>query len=402
MSTDALVLPDDRAKRQVLLLAVSQALYSSAIVILMATGGLVGVMLAPSKGWATMPISTFVIGSMVATVPASFFMQRFGRRLGFIIGATIAAIGSLLAVYAIYHADFILFCIASFMFGVFQATSNYLRFAAADISSPSFRPKAISWTLTGGVLAAIFGTLIVIRTIDLLAPFTFAGSYAAAFVVCVAAIIVLIFLDIPHIKQSEERGEARPLAELLRQPRLVVAVACATLGYGMMNLVMTATPIAMVDCGFASTDASWVIQWHVLGMFVPSFVTGHIIAHYGVERVCALGMFILIVSAAINLAGITFGHFAVALILLGIGWNFAFIGGTTMLTGTYRPPERAKVQAFNDFCISATMAVGSLSSGSLLSWLGWSAVNIAVLPMALLALALIAWLYWMKPARARA
>jgi predicted MFS family arabinose efflux permease len=402
MSTDALILPDAQAKRQVLLLAISQALYSSAIVILMATGGLVGVMLAPSKGWATMPISTFVIGSMVATVPASFFMQRHGRRLGFISGAITAALGSLLAVYAIYHADFVLFCIASFMFGVYQATSNYLRFAAADISSQIFRPKAISWTLTGGVLAAIFGTLIVIRTIDLLAPFTFAGSYAAAFVICIAAIAVLLPLNIPLIKQSQEQGEVRPLAELLRQPRLVVAVACATLGYGMMNLVMTATPIAMVDCGFASTDASWVIQWHVLGMFVPSFVTGHIIARHGVERICALGMIILIVSAGINLAGITFGHFAVALILLGLGWNFAFIGGTTMLTGTYRPPERAKVQAFNDFCISATMAVGSLSSGKLLSALGWDAVNVAVLPMALLALALIAWLYWMRPAHAQA
>jgi predicted MFS family arabinose efflux permease len=247
----------------------------------------------------------------------------------------------------------------------------------------------------------VFGTLIVIRTIDLLAPFTFAGSYVAAFILCLAAIGLLVFLNIPHVKASDIEGEARPLAELLRQPRLVVAAACATLAYGMMNLVMTATPIAMVDCGFANTDASWVIQWHVLGMFVPSFTTGQIIARYGVERVCAFGMAILIVSAAINLAGITFGHFAVALILLGIGWNFAFIGGTTMLTGTYQPAERAKVQAFNDFCISATMAVGSLSSGSLLSWLGWNAVNIAVLPLALLALALIAWLRWAKPAYAR-
>jgi MFS family permease len=402
MSTDASILPDALAKRQVLLLAVAQALYSSAIVIFFATAGLVGVMIAPSKGWATMPVSTLVIGSMVATVPASFFMQRLGRRLGFMLGAIVAAIGSLLAVYSIYHADFVLFCAASFLFGVYQATSNYLRFAAADISSPGFRPKAISWTLTGGVVAAVFGTLVVIRTVDLLAPFTFAGSYAAAAILCVAAVAVLLFLDIPHVKQSEEQGEARPLAELIHQPRLVVAVACATLAYGMMNLVMTATPIAMVDCGFANTDASWVIQWHVLGMFVPSFVTGHIIARHGVERICALGMIVLAVSAAINLAGITFGHFAVALILLGIGWNFAFIGGTTMLTGTYRPPERAKVQAFNDFCISATMAVGSLSSGSLLSWLGWSAVNVAVLPLALLALGLIAWLYWAKPAQVQA
>jgi MFS family permease len=399
--TDAAILPDDQAKRQVLLLAVAQALYSSAIVIFFATGGLVGVMIAPSKGWATMPVSALVIGSMVATVPASFFMQRYGRRLGFIVGAATAALGSLLAVYAIYHADFIAFCIAAFLFGVYQATSNYLRFAAADIASPAFRPKAISWTLTGGVVAAVFGTLIVIRTIDLLAPFTFAGSYVAAFILCLAAIGLLVFLNIPHVKASDIEGEARPLAELLRQPRLVVAAACATLAYGMMNLVMTATPIAMVDCGFANTDASWVIQWHVLGMFVPSFTTGQIIARYGVERVCAFGMAILIVSAAINLAGITFGHFAVALILLGIGWNFAFIGGTTMLTGTYQPAERAKVQAFNDFCISATMAVGSLSSGSLLSWLGWNAVNIAVLPLALLALALIAWLRWAKPAYAR-
>jgi predicted MFS family arabinose efflux permease len=301
-------------------------------------------------------------------------------------------LGALLAIYAIYVGSFALFCFAAALQGTFQASSGFMRFAAADISSPDFRPKAISWVLTGGVVAAIFGTLIVIRTTDLLAPFTFAGCYVASAILCIATMVALLWLDIPKLHESETAGTARPLGEILRQPRALVAVACATLSYGMMNLVMTATPIAMVDCGFASADASWVIQWHVLGMFVPSFFTGHLIARFGVEKICLFGMALLILSAIVAMAGIDFANFAVALILLGLGWNFGFIGGTTLLTGTYASSERAKIQGFNDFAISATMAVASLASGKLLSGLGWNAVNLAVFPMAALAVALVLWL----------
>jgi len=383
---------DTRVRRNVLILAISQGLFSSTTVILFATAGLVGVMLAPSKGWATLPITAFVIGMMAATLPASYLMHRIGRRAGFLIGAFAGLLGALLAIYAIYVGNFVLFCLAAALQGTFQASSCFIRFSVSDISTLAFRPKAISWVLTGGVVAAIFGTLIVIRTTDLLAPFTFAGCYAASAILAVATMVAFLWLDIPKAHDSEVTGPARPLGEILRQPRALVAVGCATLSYGMMNLVMTATPIAMVDCGFVNTDASWVIQWHVLGMFVPSFFTGHLIARFGVEKICLLGMGLLIVSAIVAMAGIDFANFAIALILLGLGWNFGFIGGTTLLTGTYAPSERAKVQGFNDFAISVTMAVASLASGKLLSSLGWNAVNLAVFPMAAVAIALILWL----------
>jgi MFS family permease len=383
---------DARVRRNVLILAIGQGLYSSTTVILIATAGLVGVMLAPSKAWATLPVSTFVIGTMLSTIPASYLMHRIGRRAGFMIGALAGLLGALLAIYAILIGDFALFCIAAALQGAFQASSGFMRFAAADISTPAFRPKAISWVLTGGVVAAIFGTLIVIRTTDLIAPFTFAGCYVASAVLSIATMIAMLWLDIPKAHDSEVAGHARPLGEIIRQPRTFVAIGCATLSYGMMNLVMTATPIAMVDCGFASTDASWVIQWHVLGMFVPSFFTGHLIARFGVEKICIFGMVLLILAAIVAMAGIDFANFAIALILLGLGWNFGFIGGTTLLTGTYAPSERAKVQGFNDFAISVTMAVASLASGKLLSGLGWNAVNLAVFPMAALAIALVLWL----------
>ncbi|MFO0993345.1 MAG: MFS transporter [Hyphomicrobiales bacterium] len=388
----AIAMDDTRVRRNVLILAIGQGLYSSTTVILIATAGLVGVMLAPSKSWATLPVSTFVIGTMLSTIPASHLMQRLGRRPGFLIGAVFGLLGALLAIYAIYVGSFALFCLAAAFQGTFQASSGFMRFAAADISSPAFRPKAISWVLTGGVVAAIFGTLIVIRTTDLLAPFTFAGCYAASAVLSIATMFALLRLDIPKPRDDEDLATTRPLSEILRQPRTLVAIACATLSYGMMNLVMTATPIAMVDCGFVSTDASWVIQWHVLGMFVPSFFTGHLIARFGVEKICLLGMTLLVGSAIVAMLGIDFANFAIALILLGLGWNFGFIGGTTLLTGSYAPSERAKVQGFNDFAISVTMAIASLASGKLLSGLGWNAVNLAVFPMAAIAIALILWL----------
>lgn len=383
---------DARVRRNVLILAIGQGLYSSTTVILIATAGLVGVMLAPSKAWATLPVSTFVIGTMLSTIPASHLMQRIGRRAGFLIGAFAGLLGALLAIYSIYVGNFALFCIAAGFQGTFQASSGFMRFAAADIATPAFRPKAISWVLTGGVVAAIFGTLIVIRTTDLMAPFTFAGCYVASAILSIATMVAMLWLDIPKAHDAEVSGPARALSEIIRQPRTFVAIGCATLSYGMMNLVMTATPIAMVDCGFASTDASWVIQWHVLGMFVPSFFTGHLIARFGVEKICIFGMGLLILSAIVAMAGIGFANFAIALILLGLGWNFGFIGGTTLLTGTYAPSERAKVQGFNDFAISVTMAIGSLASGKLLSGLGWNAVNLAVFPMAALAIALVLWL----------
>jgi MFS family permease len=390
---------DRRARRNAIVLALGQALYSSSTVIMFTTAGLVGVQIAPSKGWATLPISAFVIGTALSTVPAALLMRRIGRKPGFILGAFAGFLGGLIGVYAIYQRDFVLFVLATVLQGVFQAFSQHSRFAAADMASPAFRSKAISWVMTGGVAAAIFGTLLVMETTNLLAPVTFAGCYAAMAVLCVSAMAVLAFLDIPHHRITAARGSGRPLGEILKRPKFIVAVVAATISYGMMNLVMTASPIAMGDCGFGYADASWVIQWHVLAMFVPSFFTGHIIQRFGAERVCAAGLVLLGLAAAIALAGIEFENFAVGLILLGLGWNLGFIGGTTLLTQCYEPAEASRVQAFNDFAVFTTVACASLLSGQLLASFGWMSVNIAVFPLVLLALALIGWLALRRPAQ---
>lgn len=381
---------DARAKRNAVVLAIAQALYSAGTVALIATAGLVGTQLAPSKAWATLPVSTFVIGTMVTTIPAALFMRRFGRKPGFVLGATIGVLAGLLSVYAIYRRDFLLFSLSTALHGVYQASSGYFRFAAADTASPAFRPKAISWVLTGGVAAALLGTLLVVETTDLLAPVTFAGCYVATAALAVIAILTLLFLDLPPPRQ-EELGPSRPLVEILRQPRLIMALACGTMSYGIMNLVMTATPIAMVDCGFGIAESSWVIQWHVLAMFVPSFFTGSLIGRFGVERIALLGLLMLCGAGVAALLGLAFVNFAAGLILLGLGWNFAFIGATTMVTDCYRAAERNKVQAVNDFCIFLTVALASLSSGRLLDLWGWEAVNYAVFPMAGIAMLLLFW-----------
>jgi len=383
---------DAHARRNALILALGQALYSSSTVIMFTTAGLVGVQIAPSKGWATLPISAFVVGTALTTVPASLLMRAIGRKPGFILGALAGVLGALLGVYAVYQRDFGLFVLGCLLQGIFQAFNQHARFAAADMSSPAFRPKAISWVMTGGVAAAIFGTLLVMGTTDLLAPVTFAGCYAAMALLCAAAMAVYAFLDIPPPQGMAAAGSGRRFGEILKQPRFIVAVIAATVSYGLMNLVMTASPIAMGDCGFGYADASWAIQWHVLAMFVPSFFTGHLIARFGAERICGAGLVLLAVAAGVAIAGIEFANFALALILLGLGWNFGFIGGTTLLTHCYRPEEASKVQAFNDFTIFATVALASLLSGQLLDLAGWASVNIAVFPLVLPALALLGWL----------
>ena len=381
------------AKRNILLLAISQALYSCCVITVFATAGLVGLMLAPSPGWATTPVTTFVLGSAITTIPASLLMQRLGRVPVFVFGASACVLGAAIAVYAILTGSFALFCLATALQGMFQATSGFYRFAAVEGATPDLKPIAISWVLAGGVVAAIAGTLISSHTADLFAPFTFAGSYLASSLLALVAILVLFLLKLPKPTAEEINGERRPWKELLAQPRLIVAMATAIISYAMMNFMMTAAPVAMIGCGFTKFDASWVLQWHVLAMFVPSFFTGHLIKAWGQERVIAIGMVLLFAAGVVAIFDIKFGNFAVSLILLGLGWNFGFIGGTTMLTTTYTPAERGKVQAANDFGISALMVVASFSSGKVLDSLGWGAVGFAMFPAALLTLAMIGWLF---------
>jgi MFS family permease len=388
------------AKRNILLLAIAQALYSCCVITVFATAGLVGLALAPSPGLATLPVTSFVIGAMLTTIPISMLMQRYGRPLLFKIGALISLAGAAVAMVAIFNKDFALFCFATAMLGVFQATAGFYRFAAAEASDADTKSIAISWVLTGGVVAAIAGTIISSSMAEFFVGASFAGSYLAVIFLAALNFAVVFLMRLPRPTLAETAGPQRSWPELLRQPRMIVAMASAMIGYALMNLMMTAAPVAMIGCGFTQKDASWVIQWHVLAMFVPSFFTGQLIRKFGVERITFLGMVVLIAAGLVGLLGLAFVHFAVALILLGLGWNFAFIGGTTMLTDCYRPSERGKVQAANDFGISALMAVASLSSGSLLANFGWNAVSYAIFPAAALALALIAWSMMSKPQEA--
>lgn len=391
---------DAKARRNAVILAIASALYGSCMTAMVVTGGLIGLQLSPDPAWATLPVSLMIVGTALTTLPISLLMRRIGRRAGFMIGSAGGAAGSLLGVYALYERHFALFLVATLLLGIYQASASYYRFAAADTASAAFRPKAISWVMTGGVVAALFGTMMVIGTVDLLAPATFAGTWFAMAALSLASMIVLLALDIPKAHDDAGAEDARPLGEIAVQPRYVVAVATAMLSYGIMLLVMTATPVAMIACGFQVQDSSWVIQWHALAMFVPSFFTGNLIVRFGAERIAAIGLVLLVAAAVAGLAGIAFENFAVGLILLGLGWNFGFIGGTTMLTATYRAAERNKAQGLNDLLIFCTTAAASLSAGKLLAGFGWDAVNYAVFPMAALGLALIWWLATHRTAQA--
>lgn len=385
---------DALARRNALILAIGQTLSSCSAIIVFTTAGIVGTMLSPSTSLITLPISTFVIGTALATVPASLLMGKLGRKPGFLIGAALAFAGAMLATRALFEKNFVEFCLATMLLGTYQAFSQYYRFAAADRASDAFRPRAISIVLLGGIGGSVFGPLIVIYSKEMLSPVLFAGSFVASAILALVAFALLSFVNIPNMPVTSDDRPTRPLSVILRQPKLIVAIIAGMVSYGVMNLLMTATPIAMVACGFTVDDSAWVIQWHTLAMFGPSFFTGHLINRFGVERIIFAGLAMLVASAVAGLTGITFGHFSVGLILLGLGWNFGFIGGTTMVTSCYEPAEKSKVQAVNDFAVFATVAVASLTSGKLFSSIGWNAVNMALFPMVAVAVAALVWLHF--------
>ncbi len=383
----------DASRSTILGLAIAQSLYSCVTIILFATAGIVGLTIAPDRSWATLPLSCFALGSLLSTVPASYLMRSFGRKPVFMAGAMASALGCSLAVWSIIQSNFVIFCVGALMVGVFQATSTFYSFAASESAQPKDKSLAISWVLTGGVVAAVAGTVVANRTADLIPAYVFAGSYVAAALLALGNFAVMATIHLPKPQLAEIAGPQRSWPELLRQPRLVVAMASAIVSYALMNLMMTAGPVAMSICGFDKSASGWVIQWHVLGMFIPSFFTGLLIKRYGVNLIAASGMFILLASAVAGLLGISFVHFSVALILLGVGWNFGFIGGTTMLTECYTPAERAKVQGANNFGIAATVTLASFSSGQMLGHWGWQSVPLVIFPATLsvlLAIGLVA------------
>jgi MFS family permease len=384
---------DDRlARRNVVVLAVTQALAGANNTVMLATGAIVGAMLAPDKLFATVPVTVYVIGMWLATLPVGALAQRYGRRTAFQVGTLCGVLTGLICALAVLRGSFLVFNIGAFFCGLYAAAHQAYRFAAADTASNAFKPKAISWVLLGGVIAAIVGPQLVIHTKDLWPPYLFAASYLAQAAAAVIAGGVLMFLNIPKPPRAKDGGHGRPMSEIARQPRFLVAVICGIASYSMMNMVMTSAPLAMVECNHTVTDATLGLQWHVLGMFAPSFITGSLISRYGAERVIAAGFVILLLSAAISIAGITLWHFWIGLILLGVGWNFGFIGATSMVTQCHRPEERTRVQSFNDFLVFGSMAIGSFASGNVLAAFGWATVNEIVFPVVLLAGAMLIWL----------
>src|SRR6201999_1073455 len=370
---------DSLARRNALVLAVAQALAGGNNTVIVSTAGIVGAMLAPDKGLATLPVTGMVMGMWLGPLPLGFLARYFGRRFALQTGSLFGILSGLISYSAVMHGQFWLLIFGTFCGGLYAAAHQSYRFAAADTASEAFRAKAVSLVLAGGMFAALIGPQLVIATKDLLPPHLFAASYLGQSACAVIAAVVLHFVKIPPLAVRHHEP-ARPLFEIVRTPRFLVAVACGMASYAMMNMVMTSAPLAMVGCGHSITDAALGIQWHVLAMYAPSFITGSLVARFGVERITGIGLALIAAAAAVNIAGLTVAHFWSALVLLGCGWNLSFIGATTMVTQCHRPHERNKVQAFNDFLIFGSMAVSSFSSGQLLEKFGWTAINEVIFP----------------------
>ncbi len=364
LAAPAVFVDDRKARRNVLVLAVASALAGSAPPISFAAAALAAFqLLGEHKALATLPVTALVVGTACGTVPAALLMRRVGRRPGLIAGMIVSSLGALVAASATVLSAFLLLCVGTFLIGFANAFAQQFRFAATDTASAAFRPRAISLVLTGGIVAGVLGPQTVIHTADLFASAPFAGAFLSSAGLSLLAALVLCFLDIPHTPARARIASGRTVGEIARQPAFLVAVGCAISAYAIMSFVMTAAPLAMVMHHHPRDSAVLGIQWHVLAMFAPSFFTGSLIARFGAEKVVAAGLTLLLGCAFVALSGTTIGHFWLALILLGIGWNFGFIGGTALVTETYRPQEKEKIQALNDFLVFGAVAIASFSSG---------------------------------------
>jgi predicted MFS family arabinose efflux permease len=387
------------AGRQISLLALCQALLYVNNVTLISINGLAGLALSPRPIMATLPITAYIVGSALTTVPASLAMARWGRRAGFMFGSSMAILGTCIAALGMLNASFVLLCLGTFCAGVYNAFAQYLRFAAVDVADaydPALRERAIAWVLAGGIAGGLLGPELSKITAGLL-PVTFAASYLVLAGVALIAGTIASRLVIPKPVVSVSAAPARPLAVIARQPAFVVAVMVGAISYGGMNLLMTATPLAMKVCGFGYPEAADVIKWHVVGMFAPGFFTGSLVRRFGVLRIMLAGCMLMFVTIGIAHAGLTYWHFWLALFALGVGWNFMFVGATSLLTTTYATAEKAKVQGVNDLTIFLTMMTSSAASGALVSTSGWTDLNLYALPALLLAATGIV-LLMMRPA----
>ncbi|NHB77275.1 MFS transporter [Rhodobacter calidifons] len=398
---------DFTARRNVFVLVAAQAVLGAQLPMIFTIAGLAGSSLAPNACWATLPITMMVIGSMLTATPLSLLMQRHGRRAGFFFGAGGGAMGAAIGAWGLSTGSFLAFCLGALVSGTYMSANGFYRFAATDTASEGFRPKAISWVMAGGLLSAVVGPQLVKVTADAMAV-TFLGSYLAVIALNLVGSLLFLALDIPKPDSPAQGSPAgRSRSELVRNPVILVAMICATVSYALMNLVMTSSPLAVVGCGFETGDAANVVTAHVLAMYAPSFVTGHLIARFGTERIIALGLTMLAASGAVAMAGVQLENFFVALILLGIGWNFGFIGATTLLTSAQRPEERGRLQGLNDLVVFGGVTLASFSSGGLMNCsggsvqAGWQMVNLAMLPFLVLAGGALIWL-WLRPQESRA
>ncbi len=380
-------------KRNVAILVISQTLFMVASITVMTLSGVVGQQLSPDPGLATLPIAMMMLGTVASTLPASLYMKRVGRRRGFITGASLGGVaGGVLSFTAIGLGSFWLFCAGNLLLGLYQGFAMYYRFAAADVASPTFRSRAISFVMAGGVVAAFLGPWNASAASVWIASVPLGGPYLVIAILALLAVLLLTFLRVPASGEPQPGDVLRPLAAIAAQPIFVVAVLAGAVGYAVMILVMTATPLAMRAEGLGMSQVAVIMQWHALGMFAPSFFTGSLIARFGVTQVLLAGAMLLAAAALIAPLGVTFTHFAVALVLLGIGWNFLFIGGSALLASIHSEAERGKVQGVNDLVIFSLVAVGSFMSGTLLHRIGWDALNLTVLPFILLVALATLWL----------
>jgi MFS family permease len=386
----------DKARRNVVVLAGCQGLLLVNNSVLITVNALAGYALAPDKALATLPVTMYFIGSALSTLPVSMLMKHLGRRAGFTIGAVCAILGSVLCAVGVYTGNFWLLCAGVLVLGIYFAAGQYYRFAAADVSPADFKSRAISLVLAGGILGGFIGPETSKLTKDIIAGHAYAGPYFSLMFFAVLSILLLRWLDIPPLSEAERKDAGRPLAQIARQPAFLVALLSGMVGYGIMNLLMTATPLAMAACEHPFSAAAFVIQWHVVAMFAPSFVTGSLINRYGLMNVMLAGVFLNLICVAIALSGVDVMNFWLALVLLGIGWNFMFVGATTLLTETHTPSERAKVQGVNDAAISTTMVISSLSAGALFSYQGWQTMNTLAVPFLVLSGMAILWLAWQR------
>jgi len=387
--------------RNVGLLAACQAMLMTNNATLVAVNGLAGLALAPNPALATLPVTCWVLGGALATMSASQYMKRVGRKSGLIRGAAIGIVGALICAAAVWQASFWLLCFGALVFGSFNAFGQYYRFVATEVAPPDFRATAVSLVLAGGLVGGILGPTTSRLTVDLVGP-QFTGAYLALIFFVLVTIGLLSRIRIPELSAAQQAATGRPLSEIARQPKYIVAVMAGTISYGVMNFLMTSTPLAMRVCGHPYGDAAFVISSHVVAMFAPSFVTGALIRRLGLVPVMLAGAALNLAAIGVALAGLDVSNFWLSLVLLGVGWNFLYIGATALLTETHRPEERAKAQGANEFAIFAMMVLSSLASGMIVTSGGWDKVNYAASPLIAVVIVALSFLFFeMRKGRTR-